>query len=143
MEQLAAALSTPLKAGTYMSYHDFNFLVQAYNKSYVSDLRTFIMIPSCSIDNALLDVCMCGCSSQPGVMGFAMLVNVTAEQRPAYESFLAQQGPVIMSTTIKDPLTFGGPVGNKSAYLPCMYIVHTPELFGGYGSFYQNMDSIQ
>ena len=36
MEQLAAALSVPLKGGKYMSYNDFHFLVQAYNKTAVS-----------------------------------------------------------------------------------------------------------
>ena len=43
IEQLAAAVSVPLKAGKYMTYSDFHFLVQAFNKTYVSQGNRFEM----------------------------------------------------------------------------------------------------
>ena len=123
-----------------MTHSDFDFLVQAYNKTYVS--RRIFNFHN-HIDVTLVWCCFrCAFALQPGVMGFALFANVTAEKRASYESFLAQQGPVIMSATIKDPLKLGAPVGNKSAYFPCMYMVHTPELFGGYGGFFQNMEGM-
>ena len=74
-------------------------------------------------------------------MAYALWANVTGNKRPAYEAFLASQGAgVVPSTVIRDPKRLGAASANKSVYLPCMYVIHTPALFNGLGDYFQNMD---
>ena len=71
-----------------------------------------------------------------------LLVNITAEQRPAYESFVAQQSSYVnIDPVLKDILTFE-PAVNKSSYLSMMYIIQWAPMFGDVGdeAYLQNKE---